>query len=120
MIRCCFFILLFLSGNASAAPTGRQLLDACRGVVAGSAGRIDSMMCEWYIRPCNCEVGENVKIPRVCLPDGVSSETLARKVIEGMETENELAGESASYAAAVILSKTYPCNVVNKHRLKDN
>lgn len=121
IIRACIFFLLLLSSELCAAPTGRQLLEACQRVIAGKSERIDDMVCEWYVRPCDCEFGQTGDaLPRVCLTDDVSSETLAKKVIEGLESERELSGKSANHAAAVILSRTYPCNVVNKHLLKDN
>ena len=102
--------MLFLSAPLSAAPTGRQLLDACEAALANGYRGLQASMCEWYVTPCDCDAGTGAQRPRVCLPDGISSRVLAGKVIKGLRSEPDLHGKSAAYAAAVILSRDYPCS----------
>ena len=71
---------------------------------------LDASMCEWYVTPCDCDVTkQKEQRPRVCLPANVSGKLLARKVIKGIRSEPGLSGKSAAYAAAVVLSRSYPC-----------
>lgn len=67
-------------------------------------------MCFWYVTPCDCDYRKAANLPRVCLPQSVPTETLARTVIDGLKEKPELQSESADYAASVILSRIYPCS----------
>lgn len=93
----------------AAAPSGAQLLKACEKALANGYQGMAASMCEWYVTPCDCKVLKPSRTPRVCLPDKISSKVLAHKVINGLKAEPELTGKSASYAAAVILARSYPC-----------
>ena len=104
------FLIVFLSPQLAAAPSGQQLLNACETALANGYRGLPASMCEWYVTPCDCDAGTKVEKPRVCLPAGISSKVLARKVIAGIKAEPELAGKSAAYSAARILSRSYPCN----------
>lgn len=110
-VRICLIICLTLLLNPplAAAPTGGQLLKACE--LAGRNGHkgIEASMCEWYVTPCDCNSADRKQVPRVCLPEGVPGSVLARRVIDGLRADPELRKKSAAYAAAVILSRDYPC-----------
>lgn len=104
-----FYLALVINLPLAAAPTGRQLLRACEHAVANGYKGLQASMCEWYVTPCNCIAAEQKPRPRVCLPEDISSKLLARKVIDGLRAEPELRQKSAAYAAAVILSRDFPC-----------
>lgn len=93
-----------------AAPSGQQLLRACETALANGYRGMAASMCEWYVTPCDCNTANDVQKPRVCLPKEVPGRVLARKVIAGIKAEPELADKSAAYAAALILSRSYPCD----------
>ena len=104
-------LALFFNLPLAAAPTGQQLLKACEHARANGQKGLEASMCEWYVTPCDCNATEhNKKMPRVCLPAEISSDFLARKVIDGLRAEPDLRDKSAAYAAAVILSRDYPCH----------
>lgn len=102
--------LLLLSTEVLAAPTGADLLGACEDSLANGFHGTTGMMCVWYVTPCDCQYGKDTAIPRVCLPDGKSSESLAREVIEGLKSQAELQSASAEISAGVILAPKYPCD----------
>ena len=105
-----FCLSILFSLNISAAPTGQQLLDACEHAITSGFKGIEGMACEWYVIPCDCGTGTHALTPRVCLPDDASSADLAQKVVDGLKDEPNLAGKSAGFAAATILSRSYPCS----------
>ena len=104
------FIIIFLSSALAAAPSGQQLLNACETALNNGYRGLSASMCEWYVTPCDCEAGSKERRPRVCLPEGISSEVLARKVIAGIKADPELTRKSAADAASLVLSRSYPCN----------
>ena len=110
--RNCLVLFTILAFNLplTAAPSGQQLLKACEHAIANGYTGPEASMCEWYVTPCDCNAAQQEPIPRVCLPGDISSRKLARKVIDGLKSEPELTGKSATYAAAVILSRDYPCS----------
>lgn len=109
--NCLLFCLSILfSLNISAEPTGQQLLDACEHAIANGFKGSEGMACEWYVTPCDCDTGTPGQTPRVCLPDDASSVALAQKLVDGLKEEPQLAGKSAGFAAATILSRSYPCS----------
>lgn len=105
--------LLFLLGfstNLLAAPTGGDLLTACEDSLKNGFHSSKGMMCVWYVTPCDCHHGKDSDIPRVCLPDGKETESLAREVIKGLKEQPELQIKSAEISAGEILVKKYPCD----------
>ena len=100
---------LSLSANVLAAPTGADLLGACEDSLMNGFQGTTGMMCVWYVTPCDCH-GKDAAIPRVCLPDGKSPESLAREVIDGLKSQPELQSESAEISASKILAPKYPCD----------
>jgi hypothetical protein len=46
----------------------------------------------------------------VCLPEAVATESLAREVVTGLAAKPELQSQDADAAAAMILSRIYPCS----------
>ena len=103
-------VLLFLivADPASAAPGADDLLRACEGSLAHGFQGIEGQMCTWYVRPCECDPERPAK-PKVCLPEGLSTEELARKVVAGLKADPALLGLEADVAAARVLVKDYPC-----------
>jgi hypothetical protein len=91
----------------AAPPTGADLLAACARSLATGDDSIEGKMCAWYTVPCNC--GADKDTPRVCLPDSLQPNQLARDVIDGLESQPPLQAEGAARAAALILSEKYPC-----------
>ena len=81
---------------------------ACRESVANDFHGIKGALCSWYVTPCDCETG-NEELPKICTTEPVATETLAKIVIRGLEQTPALLHEEALFAAAVILSETYPC-----------
>ena len=70
---------------------------------------IQGQMCTWYVRPCECDPEKPGK-PKVCLPEGLSTEALAREVIAGLRADPALLEMEADVAAARVLVEEYPCN----------
>jgi len=103
------FLSLIINLPLAAAPTGRQLLKACEQAIDNGYTGPEASMCEWYVTPCDCNSAQHEPVPRVCLPEDISSRELARKVIDGLRSEPDLSYKSAAYAAGVILSRDYPC-----------
>lgn len=110
VIRAGIIIFLSLSlFNAEAAPTGSDLVKACKHALEYGFNDIKGMMCTWYITPCDCNYEIRLDVPRVCLPPQISVETLALTVVGDIKAEMELGTMNAESAAAKILSKYYPC-----------
>ena len=103
-------LLLCFCGKAQAVPSATELVDACRASLEQGFSGTQGMMCVWYVTPCNCHYGKDSNIPRVCLPDGLETETLAKEVLSGLNSKPSLLNESAEMAAARILSEKYPCD----------
>ncbi|MBL1141528.1 MAG: hypothetical protein HND53_05785 [Proteobacteria bacterium] len=106
------WIILFLLFGRSvlAVPSGADLLSACKtSLKTGFHGSM-GMMCVWYVTPCDCHHGKDSAIPRVCLPDGKETETLAREVVNGLKSRPELQNKSAEISAGEILVEKYPCD----------
>jgi hypothetical protein len=102
-------IPVFYSSGVCAAPSGADLETACQqSLDAGFHGN-EGMLCTWYVTPCDCDYGKEQKIPRVCLPETVTVETLAYEVIAGLQEQPELKTKDAELAVALILSRIYPC-----------
>ena len=101
-------IILWIS-PLSAAPGADDLLKACEASLENGFQGIQGDLCIWYVTPCDCEYGKASELPRVCLPESISTETLADKVVRGLIDQPELQAESADFAAAMILSRIYPC-----------
>lgn len=108
IIRIC--LLLSLHTAVFAAPSGGDLLIACKDSITNGFHGKNGMMCVWYVTPCDCHYGINEDIPRVCLPEKEPPELLAREIIDGLNTNPELLKESAEMAAGLILSPKYPCD----------
>ncbi len=106
----CATLLLFFSAEVLAAPSGANLLEACEDSLEKGFQGATGMMCVWYVTPCDCYHGKDSTIPRVCLPDGKTPESLAREVIDGLKSKPELLSESAEVSAGIILAPKYPCN----------
>ncbi len=99
--------LFITSHNANAAPSGSDLLTACTRSMQDGFESMTGKLCTWYVTPCDCNIDKT--IPMVCLPESVTTETLAGLVISGLEQRPELQLLDATRAAAVILSGKYPC-----------
>jgi hypothetical protein len=95
--------------GALAAPSGADLLSACRHALSSKFAGTEGQMCIWYVTPCDCEAVRKPGAPRVCLPESVATEPLAREVVNGLEAQPELQLLDADIAAAKILSRIYPC-----------
>ena len=109
ILSCSFTILLICHEQANAAPAAADLLQACEQSLHDGFQGMEGDLCTWYVTPCDCNYGTASDLPRVCLPDSVPVETLARKVIAGLREDPELQYQPADYAAAIILSRDYPC-----------
>jgi len=96
--------------GAHATPSGAEFLRACRHALSNEFAGIEGQMCTWYVTPCDCEAVRKPGAPRVCLPESVATEPLARAVVSGLETQPDLQLQDADVAAAKILSRIYPCN----------
>ena len=103
-------LLLMFSTDALTAPSGTDLLHACEDSLVNGFQSTKGMMCIWYVTPCDCNFGNKKTVPRVCLPDNISHELLAREVIDGLKENSELQPLTAEMAAGTILSPIYPCN----------
>jgi len=90
-----------------AAPTGGDLLNACRQSITSGFDSTEGMMCTWYVTPCDCSL--DTDIPRVCLPESLPANELALDVITGLTEQPELQEKDAALAAALVLSRKYPC-----------
>ena len=101
-------VLIFYSSPVAAAPDGADLLAACEHALQHDFQGVKGKMCQWYVTPCDCDHGQQPR-PRVCLPQDIPVDTLAREVIMGIREKHELQSESAGMAAAIILSEHYPC-----------
>jgi Ssp1 endopeptidase immunity protein Rap1a len=108
-----WMLFLMMSIDVMATPTGADLLGACEDSLENGFNGATGMMCVWYVTPCDCHHGKDIDIPRVCLPDGKTPESLAREVIDGMKLQPELKLTPAEVSAGVILSAKYPCNLIN-------
>lgn len=100
---------LLLPGSVVAAPDGADLLRACETALENDFEGINGGMCGYYVRPCDCDAGRPVDAPRVCLPESMSAQSLAKRIIQGLKEEPSLQQRDAAVAAAVILSREYPC-----------
>ena len=101
---------LFYSSKVCAAPSGADLESACQQSLEYGFHGNEGMLCTWYVTPCDCDYGMKQEFPRVCLPETVPVETLAGLVVNGLKKQPELKTEDAGFAAAEILSRTYPCS----------
>lgn len=91
-----------------AAPAGADLLTACSYSLQHDFQGVEGKLCQWYVTPCDCDYGKQSP-PPVCLPPEVAVETLAQKVIDGLQSDPALRTEEAGMAAAIILAEHYPC-----------
>ena len=96
--------------QARATVSGHDLLKACEVSLHSHNGGIQEQLCEYYITPCDCDLGENGQHPRVCLPEGKTMDELAEIVINGLKKSPDLLQVYAGTAAATVLAKIYPCN----------
>ena len=103
-------MLLSVNTQVMASPTGADVLTVCEESLAKGFEGIKGMMCVWYVTPCDCTYGKDPAIPRVCLPDGMDTEALAREVIEGLKLRPELQSQSAELSSNTILAEKYPCD----------
>jgi hypothetical protein len=105
-------ILLFFifSEKVFAAPSGSDLLTACETALQQGFQDATGMMCTWYVTPCDCHYGQAPEVPRVCLPDGLETEYLAKEVITGLKSNPQLQKKTAEVSVGEILVKKYPCN----------
>ena len=105
-------ILLFFifSMKVFSAPSGSDLLAACEISLEKGFQGATGMMCAWYVTPCDCHHGEDSEVPRVCLPDGLETEYLAKEVISALKSTPELQNKTAEISAGEILVKKYPCD----------
>jgi hypothetical protein len=92
---------------ATAAPSGADLLEACQQSMRDGFDSMIGKMCTWYVTPCDCNLDKSM--PMVCLPESVTTETLAGLVINGLTEHPELQLLDASHAAANVLSQKFPC-----------
>jgi Ssp1 endopeptidase immunity protein Rap1a len=104
------YFSLFIYSNVLAVPSGNDLLNACEISLEEGFQGSTGMMCEWYVTPCDCHYGKDSEIPRVCLPERIETELLAKEVIEGFKQKPELLIKPAELSAAEILVKKYPCD----------
>jgi hypothetical protein len=98
---------LLIQDVAIAAPSGSDLLEACTLSMRDGFDSMKGKLCTWYVTPCDCNIDKT--IPMVCLPESVSTETLAGIVISGLQQRPDLQQLDATRAAAEILSASYSC-----------
>jgi hypothetical protein len=110
IVVCVWLLHLIFTSSLSAAPSAFDLLEACEISLKNGFQGIEGELCTWYITPCDCDYGKTKETPRVCLPEPVPVESLARIVVRGLKEQPELHMEDANYAAAIILSHVYPCS----------
>jgi len=103
-------ILVFYSSGVCAAPSGADLETACQQSLDNGFHGNEGMLCTWYVTPCDCDYDKVQEFPRVCLPGTVTVEILAGEVIAGLRGQPELKTKYAGLAAALILSRIYPCH----------
>ncbi len=108
-IRFGILVSMFFSTSLAAAPSGADLLTACENATKNGFDNTKGMLCIWYVTPCDCHFGKANHIPRVCLPDDVSHQSLAKTVIKEIKARPELKQENAEETAATILAPLYPC-----------
>ena len=110
-LKCLGFLLIFsVNIQVIASPAGADVLAACEESLANGFQGTTGMMCVWYVTPCDCHLGKDPAIPRVCLPEAKETESLAREVIEGLKLRPELHLESAETASSIVLATKYPCD----------
>lgn len=107
-ITALLFSILLWSGQVTAAPSGEDLIQACKESLQNGFDSMIGEACTWYVTPCDCDV--NSTLPKVCLPADAATPALARLVIDGLTEQPELRKLDAAEAAALILSKHYPCS----------
>ncbi|GJM04039.1 MAG: hypothetical protein DHS20C09_00300 [marine bacterium B5-7] len=105
-----FGLLFMICGNAVAAPSAKDLLAACEESLVNGFHGTTGMMCSWYVSPCDCHLGKDSVIPRVCLTGNESEESLARLVVDSLKAEPALQSKLAEIAVGIILSLNYPCD----------
>jgi|APGre2960657468_1045069.scaffolds.fasta_scaffold66585_1 Rap1a immunity proteins len=98
---------LLIQNVVIAAPSGSDLLEACTQSMRDGFDSMKGKLCTWYVTPCDCNIDKT--IPMVCLPESVSTETLAGLVISGLQQRPDLQLLDATRAAAEILSARYSC-----------
>lgn len=106
---CCGLVYVCTVSPLPAAPAAADLLQACEHSLNNGFAGIEGEMCTWYVTPCDCDFGKENKLPRVCLPEQIAVETLARVVVDALKEQPGLHTEDADFAAAMILSRVYPC-----------
>ena len=105
-----FLFLFLISEYSNAVPSGDELLKACEKSLKNGFQSAAGMMCVWYVTPCDCHDGKDSDILRVCLPEEIEEEFLARMVIEGLKANPYLKSKTAEIAASEILAPKYPCD----------
>ena len=68
-----FFLILSVNIQVIASPTGADVVAACEESLVNGFQGTTGMMCVWYVTPCDCHIGKDPVIPRVCLPDGMET-----------------------------------------------
>jgi hypothetical protein len=101
---------LYAATAWAASPGGADLLAACSYALQNGFVHVEGAMCTYYVTPCDCAAVREAGVPRVCLPDDIRVEMLARKVVEGLKAHPELQLRTAAAAAGEILSVDYPCH----------
>ena len=105
-----YVFLLFLTWTqAQAVPNGSDLLQACEVSLENGFRDIEGQMCEYYVITCDCDLGSGNAGSGICIPDHVSTETLARDVVNGIKNSPGLLQEYAVTAVEKVLSEKYPC-----------
>lgn len=103
------FLALAMSKTLANEPLmGSDLLRSCESVQTNSATEIESMLCIWYITPCDCG-NYDEDVPRVCLPSGVAEQRLASIIIRDLQNDQGLQSASAKFAANTVLARYFPC-----------
>ena len=102
--------MFLFSAKTMAAPSGADLLRACEDSIKNGFDTKAGMLCIWYVTPCDCNFAAKKQLPRVCLPEDKSHESLAKEVMTGLQQQPGLKTETAEMAAAKILSLKYPCS----------
>ncbi len=101
-------LCLAVGAPAAAGPSGADLLAACRGAADNGFTGTAGMMCQWYVHACDCSGGRD-DLPRVCLPESVTTERLAGEVITALDAEPALQALDATLAVHRALAPRYPC-----------
>lgn len=101
-------LLIIYSAQASAVPSGADLLKACELSQQNDFAGIEGQICIWYVTACDCNI-RKPELPAVCLPDDISIEELSRRVIKGLKQQQHLQELDADIAAAKVLVKDFPC-----------